>query len=59
MCLTAVVGHAGGAWGGDPQTGFMSPSEFLCSSNAVPATRYPKPLSAAVSHSPISQIWVC
>lgn len=45
MCLTAVVGHAGGAWGGGPQTGyefFMSSSKFLCSSNGVPATWYPK-----------------
>lgn len=52
-----VCAHAGGAWGGDPQTGyglFMSPSEFLCSSNGTQ-----RPLSAAVNHSPTSQIWVC
>lgn len=60
--MAAVVGHAGGAWGGDPQTGYSS-SCLLANPCAHLTVRLPhgtqRPLSAAVSHSPTSQTWVC
>lgn len=60
--MAAVVGHAGGAWGGDPQTGDSS-SCLPANPCAHLTVRLPhgtqRPLSAAVSHSPTSQTWVC
>lgn len=60
--MAAVVGHAGGAWGGDPQTGDSS-SCLPANPCAHVTVRLPhgtqRPLSAAVSHSPTSQTWVC
>lgn len=60
--MAAVVGHAGGAWGGDPQTGDSS-SCLPANPCAHLTVRLPhgtqRPLSAALSHSPTSQTWVC
>lgn len=59
--MAAVVGHAGGAWGGDPQTGYSS-SCLPANPCAHLTVRLPhgtqRPLSAG-NYSPTSQIWVC
>lgn len=60
--MAAVVGHAGGAWGGDPQTGDGSsclPANPCAHLTVLLPHGTQRPLSAAVSHSPTSQTWVC